>query len=546
MNANLQLNIPSFLNNSFSKFGNKPFLGFSDEKALSYSEVKTQIDNIIYNLEKIGVKKESKIAILSNNMPNWAIIYFASVSMGAVLVPILPDFSKEEIKNILQHSEAKILFVSEVLKNKVEEIETDFLETIYKTNDFSLIRGDIHFNLDKAYLSSTNYYVDEEDLALLIYTSGTTGQSKGVMLTHKNICFNARQSGILMPIFETDKFLSFLPLSHAYENTLGLILPMLNGASIYYLRKLPTPAVLIPAMQEVKPSIMLSVPLIIEKIYKNKILPSFNSKLITRLIYKIPIFRKILNSVAGRKLMQQFGGNLRFFGIGGAKLDSVVEKFLIEAKFPYAIGYGLTETSPLVAGLTPDTIKLNSTGPKIQGIEVKLHDINPKTNQGEIWVKGDSVMKGYYKDIEATNQVLTKEGWFKTGDIAKIDKNGYVFIKGRIKNVIIGSSGENIYPEEIESVINNFEFVIESVVLEEKGRLVALVHLNMEDVEAKYKNFKEDINLKIEEIKANLLIYINSKVNKVSAIKTINIQKTPFEKTPTQKIKRYLYSKYQK
>lgn len=541
MEKNLKLSIPSFLNNSFLKFGNNPFLSFSDEQALTYSEVKVKINNIIYNLENLGISKGDKIAILSNNMPNWAMVYFAAVSMGATLVPILPDFSSEEIQNILQHSETKILFVAEILKTKVSNIQTEFLEAVYRINDFSLITGKQEFILDNKEQALSFYNVEEDDLAMIIYTSGTTGKSKGVMLSHKNLCFNARQSGILMPIFETDKFLSFLPLSHAYENTLGLLLPMLNGASIYYLRKLPTPAVLLPAMQEIKPSIMLSVPLIIEKIYKNKILPSFNSKLAIRLLYKIPSFRKILNSVAGRKLKEQFGGNLRFFGIGGAKLDSTVEKFLLEAKFPYAIGYGLTETSPLVAGVTPQTVRLNSTGPHIQGIEVKLNDIDPKTQEGEIWVRGDSVMKGYYKDAEATNQVLTSDAWFKTGDIASLDKDNYVYIKGRSKNVIIGSSGENIYPEEIESILNNFEFVVESLVVEEKGRLVAIVHLNMEEIEAKYKTFKEDLNFKVEEIKANLLIYINSKVNKISNIKAINIQKMPFEKTPTQKIKRYLY-----
>lgn len=541
MEKNLKLSIPSFLNNSFLKFGNNPFLSFSDEQALTYSEVKVKINNIIYNLENLGISKGDKIAILSNNMPNWAMVYFAAVSMGATLVPILPDFSSEEIQNILQHSETKILFVAEILKTKVSNIQTEFLEAVYRINDFSLITGKQEFILDNKEQALSFYNVEEDDLAMIIYTSGTTGKSKGVMLSHKNLCFNARQSGILMPIFETDKFLSFLPLSHAYENTLGLLLPMLNGASIYYLRKLPTPAVLLPAMQEIKPSIMLSVPLIIEKIYKNKILPSFNSKLAIRLLYKIPSFRKILNSVAGRKLKEQFGGNLRFFGIGGAKLDSTVEKFLLEAKFPYAIGYGLTETSPLVAGVTPQTVRLNSTGPHIQGIEVKLNDIDPKTQEGEIWVRGDSVMKGYYKDAEATNQVLTSDAWFKTGDIGSLDKDNYFYIKGRSKNVIIGSSGENIYPEEIESILNNFEFVVESLVVEEKGRLVAIVHLNMEEIEAKYKTFKEDLNFKVEEIKANLLIYINSKVNKISNIKAINIQKMPFEKTPTQKIKRYLY-----
>jgi long-chain acyl-CoA synthetase len=543
MEANLKLTIPFFLNRSFEKFPNNPFLGFSDEKAFTYAEIKQKVNNVIANLEKCGVKPGDKVAILSNNMPHWGVAYFAIVSMGAVAVPILPDFNTPEIENILNHSEAKVLFVAELLVGKVTEISTEYLTTVIRTNNLSLIRSSVIKSYDSDAISNTEYNVEEEDLAIIIYTSGTTGNSKGVMLSHKNLSFDAKQCGILQPIYEDDVFLSFLPLSHAYENTLGLILPMNNGASVYYLRKLPTPAVLLPAMQEVKPTIMLSVPLIIEKIYRNKILPSFNSKKITKLLYKIPASRRVLNAVAGRKLMKSFGGRIRFFGIGGAKLDSVVEQFLIEAKFPYAIGYGLTETSPMIAGVNPQTIRLQSTGPKIEDIELKLNDINPQTGEGEVWVRGDMVMQGYYKEPELTKQVITEDGWFKTGDLATLDKDGYLFIKGRIKNVIIGSSGENIYPEEIESVINNFDFVIESLVIEEKGRLVAMVHLNMDELEKKYIHLKEDLDIKLEEIQKDLLVYINSKVNKFSTIKAVTLQKTPFEKTPTQKIKRYLYKK---
>ncbi len=543
METNLKLTIPFYLDRSFEKFSDNPFLGFSDEKAFTYSEIKQKINNVIAYLESCGVKPGDKVAILSNNMPNWGITYFAVACMGAITVPILPDFKSHEIQNILQHSESKVLFVAELLVSKTTEIETDFLTTVIRINDFSLISSKVVDSIDLNLTSEAEYKVEEEDVALIIYTSGTTGNSKGVMLTHKNICFNAKQCGILQPIFPSDVFLSFLPLSHSYENTLGLLLPMANGASVYYLRKLPTPAVLLPAMQVIHPTIMLSVPLIIEKIYRNKILPSINSKKLTKLLYKIPATRKIMNAAAGRKLMQSFGGKIRFFGIGGAKLDSVVEKFLLEAKFPYAIGYGLTETSPMVAGVNPHTVRHNSTGPKIEDIELKLNDINPATGEGEIWVRGDMVMKGYYKEPELTKEVITEDGWFKTGDLATLDKDGFVFIKGRIKNVIIGSSGENIYPEEIETLINNFDFVIESLVIEEKGRLVAMVHLNMEELEVKYRHLKEDVDVKIDELKADMLVYINSKVNKFSAIKTITLQKTPFEKTPTQKIKRYLYRK---
>lgn len=542
MKSELELTIPSYLNRAFEKFPNNPFLGFTDEVAFTYSEVKLKISNAIANLENCGIKPGDKVAILSNNMPNWGVTYFAITTMGAIAVPILPDFNSAEIQNIMEHSEAKVIFVAEILTSKIQDLKTDYLNTIISINFFELIKSTVIDKYDLTIASDQTYSVNESNIAVIIYTSGTTGNSKGVMLSHKNLMFGAKQSGILQPIFEDDKFLSFLPLSHAYENTLGLLLPMQNGASVYYLRKLPTPAILLPALEQVKPTIMLSVPLIIEKIYKNKILPTINSKKLTKVLYKIPITRKILNAAAGRKLMKSFGGNIRFFGIGGAKLDSVVERFLLEAKFPYAIGYGLTETSPLIAGVNPKTVRLNSTGPAIKDIELKLIDINPSTGEGEICVRGDMVMQGYYKEPEKTREVLSEDGWFKTGDLATIDKDGFVFIKGRSKNVIVGSNGENIYPEEIETVINNFEFVLESLVVEEKGRLVAMVHLNMDELEKQYKNMKVGIDEKVEEIKRDLLIYINSKVNKFSLIKTITVKKTPFDKTPTQKIKRYKYN----
>jgi long-chain acyl-CoA synthetase len=541
MTNSTNLTIPSLLYNSFGKYKDNPFLGFTDETAFTYSEIEQKVSSMICFLEKLGVKKGDKVAILSNNMPNWGVVYFATTVMGGVVIPILPDFSKEEIQNILEHSETKILFCAELLIPKIIDVDNQYLIAKIKINDLSPIEDKLGVFFDSNAMHSNKYIVEEDDLALIIYTSGTMGKPKGVMLSHKNICFNAEKSGVLQPIFPGDKFLSFLPLSHAYEHTLGLLLPMMYGASVYYLRKLPTPAVLIPAMQQIKPSIMLSVPLIMEKIYKSKILASINSNKTTKLLYKISIFRKVLNVAAGRKLKETFGGNLRFFGIGGAKLDREVEKFLIEAKFPYAIGYGLTETAPLIAGANPDMVKLGSTGPKIEGIDIKLHDINPKTGEGEIWVKGPMVMQGYYKEPELTNQAITEDGWFKTGDLATIDKNKNFYIKGRSKNVIIGSSGENIYPEEIEAILNNFELVLDSLVIEKKGRLVALVHLNIEEMEKNYQNFKIEIDEKLEEIRKEIILYINSKVNKFSTIKAVFIQRDPFEKTPTLKIKRYKY-----
>ena len=401
-------------------------------------------------------------------------------------------------------------------------------------------------SFDPSSLPVKKYDVEEEDLASIIYTSGTTGRSKGVMLTHKNITFNALKGKVIQPMDETDRFLSVLPLSHTYENTLGLVLPMLCGCCVYYLRKPPTPAVLVPAMAEVKPTVMLTVPLIIEKIYFNRIMPAFRDKLILKLLYKIPLFRKILNKAAGKKLMTTFGGELKFYGVGGAKLNKTVEKFLIEAKFPYAIGYGLTETSPLLAGANPSKSVYESTGPVIEGLELKINNPDKKTGEGEIWAKGPTIMKGYYKEPEMTNEVLTPDGWFKTGDLGTLDRNNNLFIKGRLKNMILSSSGENIYPEEIESIINNFRFVVESLVVQQKGKLVALVHINMEELEKKYHDLKQDVSkqfdVKVEEVLNELQQYVNTHVSKFSQIQKVVLQPVPFQKTATMKIKRFLYT----
>jgi long-chain acyl-CoA synthetase len=413
--------------------------------------------------------------------------------------------------------------------------------------DFSLIYSEKEgCKFDPKALPVKNYKVEEEDLASIIYTSGTTGHSKGVMLTHKSITFNAMKGKVIQPINENDRFLSVLPLSHTYENTLGLILPMLGGSCVYYLRKPPTPAVLIPAMAEVKPTMMLTVPLIMEKIYFNKIMPTFREKWILNLLYKMPFFRKILNAAAGKNLVKTFGGQLKFYGIGGAKLNKSVEKFLCEAKFPYAVGYGLTETAPLLAGSNPQKSIFDSTGPAIEGIELIINNPDRKTGEGEIWAKGPTIMKGYYKEPELTKEVLTPDGWFKTGDLGTFDRNNNLYIKGRLKNMIVGASGENIYPEEIESIINNFRFVVDSLVVEQKGKLVALVQINMEELEKKYQILKQDMTRqwedKVDDVLNELQEYVNSQVNKFSQIQKVVLQPVPFQKTATLKIKRFLYT----
>jgi len=543
----IRLTFPAMFNETLRKFGKCNAYAFVGEEPISYETVNKKSIALIAFLEKNGICPGDKVAILSNNMPNWGIAYFSITFMGAVAVPILPDFSNTEVGNVIEHSGTKALFISSTLLQRIEGFKSENLKTVIIIEDFSLITSEKgSFKFDSSSIPVKKYEVEEEDLASIIYTSGTTGRSKGVMLTHKNITFNALKGNVIQPMDETDRFLSVLPLSHTYENTLGLILPMLCGSCVYYLKKPPTPTVLIPALAEIKPSVMLTVPLIIEKIFFNKVMPTFRDKLILKLLYKVPFLRKKLNGVAGKKLIKTFGGNLKFYGIGGAKLNKTVEKFLIEAKFPYAIGYGLTETAPLLAGSNPQKSIFDSTGPAIEGIELKINNPDQKTGEGEIWAKGPNVMKGYYREPEMTKEVLTPDGWFKTGDLGTFDHNNNLYIKGRLKNMIVGASGENIYPEEIESIINNFRFVAESLVVQQKGKLVALVHINMEELEKKYQSLKQDMTKqfedKVDEVLKELQEYVNSQVNKFSQIQKVVLQSDPFKKTATLKIKRFLYT----
>lgn len=542
----------SLFYNSVEKNSTHPSLGFVGEEPLSFGQVKTHVENVAAYLQQQGITKGDKVGIYSANHPNWGVAYFAIVTIGAVAVPLLPDFHEDEVENIVKHSEAKAIFVSEGLFRKLKPALLQQMRLSILVDNLSIIEGNnLPEDIDKLQaVSDTNYEIkpveiDEDDLASIIYTSGTTGKSKGVMLSHKNLVFTAENSGKIHPMDTSDRLLSLLPLSHTYENTIAFILPFSSGSHINYLRKPPIPSVLLPALKQVKPTIMLSVPLIIEKVYKGKVLKQMESKFLTRVLYKFAPTRKLLNLVAGKKLYETFGGHLKFFGIGGAKLDPSVERFLIEAKFPYAIGYGLTETSPLLAGFDSYNGKYQSTGPAMEGVTLKINDPDPVTGQGEIWAKGDNVMKGYYKEPALTEEVLTSDGWFKTGDLGAFDRSGYLFIKGRLKNMIVGASGENIYPEEIEAIINRFKHVVESVVVQKKGRLVAMVHFNMEEIEAKYLDLKEQagqyVEKQIEELTTELQEFVNSRVNKFSRVQLVVAQPTPFEKTATKKIKRFLY-----
>ncbi len=557
------LTLQKILENSCRNHADCRAMGFVDEEDISYADLKKRVSELQDFLHDRGVTHGDRVAVLGENSPNWAIAYLAVTTMGAVVVPVLPDFHASEIQHILRHSESRGIFVSERYYSKVEELDFSSFAFVALLDNFSLIDTNISKdNLRRLLAEGSREMrrigaialrmvglkqseVKPDDTAAIIYTSGTTGHSKGVMLSHRNISANACAGSIIQPLSPADRTLSILPMAHVYECTLGLILPLLEGASIHYLRKPPTAPVLLPALEKVRPTIILTVPLIIEKIYKTRILPKLQERWILRKLGAVPAFRRSLHRLAGKKLMALFGGCLKFFGIGGAAVQPDVEQFLRDAGFPYAIGYGLTETSPLIAGCNPSGTRFRSTGPAAPGAELRIADPLPETGVGEIQVRGIQVMKGYYNDRESTENAYTADGWFKTGDLGVFDRDGYLYIKGRLKNMILGPSGENIYPEAVESVINRSPLVLESLVYEDRGTIVARIHLDYEKIDQQFsadRLSESQSRIKIQSMLSELRAEVNAGLASFSRISRMIEQREPFEKTPTQKIKRYLYT----
>jgi len=540
--------LPALLNRSVELYGDKKVLSKVDQEPMTYNEMAQSVQNMIQMLKDNGVRKGDKVALLSENMPNWAVAYFSVTYFGGVIVPILPDFHPADVQHIIRHSEAKAVFVSKRHLQTIEDLEESNMKFVIQLDDLSMIdelTNHTYISKLKQRMASKGLPKPaEDDMAALLYTSGTTGHSKGVMLSHKNLVTNAMSAYKNIHITQEDTFLSILPLAHTLECTVGMIVPILHGADVVYIDKMPTPNVLVKAFASVKPTMMLSVPLIIEKIYKNKIMPKFTASLLMRTLYSIPFARRQLNKIAGKKLIDTFGGRLKFFGIGGAALPTYVETFLKEADFPYIVGYGLTETSPLIAGGRMGMpIKIGSTGLPMVGVDVKIKDANPENGEGEIVVKSPSVMLGYYKDKEQTAEVI-KDGWFYTGDLGYLDDDGYLFISGRSKNVIIGSGGENIYPEQIEGIINQNEAVLDSLVMEKDSKLIARIHLDYELIDKMFDAHKmpeAEVRKKIADYLEEMRVEVNTQLASFAKIQKFVEQIEPFVKTPTKKIKRYLY-----
>ncbi len=504
------------------------------EGGYTYQSFKDKCDSLSKILTQYGIGSGEKVAIFSQSMPNWSVAFFSVVPFGRIAIPILPDSSVNEVTNILEHSESKVIFVSQKLASKVSAECRDRMTLVIDIDTLEIIKADDgKFTCDGKTSNPT-----PDDIATIIYTSGTTGSAKGVVLSHRNLASNVITCYHSCKRTHKDRWLSVLPMAHTLEMTLGMLYPMYCGATVYYLQKPPVATLLLKAMKAVRPTTMLTVPLIIEKVYKGSVLPTVQKS--RTLTWMNEHMNGLMCRIIGMKLKKTFGGCMTFYGIGGAKLDPEVEKFLLKAKFPYAIGYGLTETSPLLGYAMKGWRTVGSFGYQVPGVRLKLHNVNPETGEGEIVAKGPNVMLGYYKDPVRTKSVFTEDGWFRTSDIAVLDEKGRYHIKGRNSNMILGPSGENIYPEEIESVINNAEGVSESIVVERGGKLVALVQ--PQDNFIDWDNESEDkIYEKLDAWKAKLLKITNKSVNKASQVSSVEVMKEPFEKTATQKIRRFKY-----
>ena len=448
------------------------------------------------------------------------------------IMPILTDFRETEVQRILAHSEPQVVVVSDQLRKLVGDWAAGTIVSIdAPATTATPAAADVFADVR-----------DPEETAALIYTSGTTGNPKGVMLSHRNIVSNALAACAIPSISPDDKLLSILPLAHVYECTIGFIVPMIGGASVSYLDGPPVLSKLLPALAEVRPTMMLSVPLIMEKLYRSRVAPVFEK--LPNWIGRFAPTRILLHRIAAAKVKRTFGGRIRFFGLGGAPVAQDAERFLNEGGFPYAIGYGLTETAPLLAGANPKHTIFRSTGPALEGVSLRL--VPSDEPVGEIQAKGPNIMQGYYKNPTATAEAFTEDGWFRTGDLGSIDRRGNVFIRGRAKTMILGPGGENVYPEDIEAAIDANPVVEESLVLQMGGEIIARVRLNIEELARRIGTIAGNIDLNAllrdgNAVLEDLRREVNSSLNRFSRIGKMILQVDPLERTPTRKIKRFLY-----
>lgn len=518
----------------------------------TYKEIAAGILRLHMIFNEAGIKEGDKISLIGKNSANWCTAYLAAITYGAVIVPVLPDFKIDDLINIVNHSDSKLLIVDEKIWGGIEYKSISSIENVLMLESFEYITGkdekvksmadDIENRFIAKYpdLTPDNMKfsdIGNDQLAVISYTSGTTGFSKGVMIPHRSLAANVRFAQNNMPLKPGDKIVSFLPLAHTYGCAFEFLFPFTYGCHITILTKTPTPQIIIQAFKEIRPRLILSVPLVIEKIYKKQLLPVI-SKPTMKILLAIPGINRIILNKINQKLIATFGGNFHEIVIGGAALNTDAEKFFKLLGFPFTIGYGMTECGPLISYASAATTKLAASGRQVDTLEVTIDSGDPQNEVGEIILRGDNVMMGYYKNDEATAEVIDKDGWMHTGDLGVIDKEGNIFIKGRCKSMLLGPSGKNIYPEEIESLINNQNYIAESVVISEEDRLVALVYPDFEHMK-KDSIKEEDLPGLYEQIKND----INQRLASYMNITKIEIHPEEFVKTPKRNVKRFLYTK---
>ena len=520
---------------------------------LQYNDVARKIEKLHIAFENSGIRKGDKIAICGRNSAHWAVAFLATITYGAIAVPILHEFNSDQIHNIVNHSEARILFVGDYIVKNVNPDAMPHLEGIINLPDFSIhVSRSEQLTYAREHLNEmfgrkfpkyfrkehVNYYVDNpEELAVINYTSGTTGFSKGVMLPYRalwgNLDFCMKRLGILLK--KHGNVLSMLPMAHMYGMAVEFLFPFAEGYHIYFLNRLPSPAIIAQALQDVRPSVVVAVPLIVEKIIRKRVFPKIQNNVV-KLLLAMPVVSKKVKEKICEQVVAAFGGQFYEVIIGGAALNQEVEAFMKSIDFPLTVGYGATECAPLISYSDYHDFVPGSCGTAVDHMEVKILSRDPQNIAGEIVTRGTNVMLGYYKNEEATREALDEEGWYHTGDLGTMSADGHVFIRGRIKNMLLGASGQNIYPEEIEDKLSSMAFVSECIVIQRSDKLVALVYPDFD--EARSVGFTQD---DLQNIMEQNRQELNEQLPAYSRISSIELRETEFQKTPKKSIKRYLY-----
>ena len=526
----------------------RPALGNFRGEVFTFGELATQIAKFHVFFDAIGLKKGDKVALCAKNSARWGVTFFAANTYEAVLVPILADFHPESVNSLVDHSESLVLLTDTDIWSKLDITKMPTIKAVISSSDFSLLYAAdekiqaANDNLDQLFAAKypkgfsaadVSYPTDnDKDLAIINYTSGTTSAPKGVMLRYECVSANVAFGQKRLPSYPGDTIVSMLPMAHMYGMMFELIYPLCGGSSIYYLGKTPTPALLLGAMAEVKPYLVITVPLVMEKIFKSKVAPVIN-KPVMKVITAIPGLNQVIFKKIRSTLLTAFGGNVREIVMGGAALNPDVEKWFKKFGLPFTVGYGMTEAAPLLAYEDWYDFAPKSCGKCVDSVEVRIDSDDPYNKVGEIQAKGYSLMSGYYKNEEATKAAFTEDGWMRTGDLGLLDAKGNIFIKGRSKNMILSANGQNIYPEEIEAVVNNQPFVVESVVIDRGARLVALIYMDAEKA-------KSD-GVDLEAYKAVIMAEVNKSMPAYSKVNLVEYMDQPFEKTPKMSIKRFMY-----